>query len=257
MSGEHRLFFTRVMHRRLFPVQYRFEYRVFSVLLDIDALDRVPAKLAVGPAKGWLPRRFRFDPADHGPRDGTPLRPWAEQVLAARGIDLDGGRIRILCFPRVLGYGFNPLSLWYCEHRDGRLRAVIAEVNNTFGEHHFYLLADDGRPIDWPLRDRAVKCFHVSPLMDMQGEYHFRLSEPGDHIAVLIRQHDDDGRLKLVATQTGEGEPLTDAALARAFRRTPLLTLKVMAAIHWQALKIWLGGARYFPKPEPPRQEVT
>lgn len=252
MTSPHRIYFTRVMHQRLQTVHYRFDYRVFTLLLDLDALDRLPRRLTAG----W-PRLFSFDPRDHGPRDGSPLKPWAERLLAARGIDLAGGRIRILCFPRVLGFGFNPLSLWYCEHADGRLRAVIAEVNNTFGEHHFYLLADGGRPMDWPLRGQATKCFHVSPLMDMLGSYQFRLPEPTDRLAVVIRQYDDDGRLKLVATETGHGEPLTDAALARAFRRTPLLTFKVMAAIHWQALKIWLRGGRYFPKPAPPAQEVT
>ncbi|MCF7984936.1 MAG: DUF1365 domain-containing protein [Thiohalocapsa sp.] len=252
VDNPHSIYFTRVMHRRLFPVAYRFDYRVFSVLLDLDALDRLPRLLSSGRAN-----LFRFEPKDHGPRDGSPLRPWAERLLAEHGIGLGGGRIRLLCFPRVLGYGFNPLSLWYCEHADGTLRAVIAEVNNTFGEHHFYLLADGGKPMDWPARSSAGKCFHVSPLMDMQGGYRFRLSRPGQHIAVLIRQHDEHGRLKLVATQSGEGLPLTDAALLRALRQMPLMTFKVMVAIHWQALKIWLGGARYFPKPDPPRQEVT
>ncbi len=252
VRSPHRIFFTRVMHKRLFPVQYRFEYRVFSLLLDIDALDRLPRLI-----NGARLNLFRFDPKDHGPRDGSPLRPWAERVLGERGIDLDGGRIQLLCFPRVLGFGFNPLSLWYCEHRDGSLRAVIAEVNNTFGEHHFYLLAHAGAPLAWPMRGTATKCFHVSPLMDMQGDYHFRLSRPDDHLAVLIRQYDEHGQLKLVATQTGQGEPITDRALWRAFLRTPLMTLKVMTAIHWQALKIWLSGARYFPKPDPPQQEVT
>lgn len=249
MSNPHRLYFSRVMHRRLFPVQYRFEYPVFSLLLDLDALDRVPRPLRIGPKRGWWPGLVRFDPRDHGPRDGSPLRPWAEALLAAQGIDLAGGRIRLLAMPRVLGYGFNPLSLWYCEHRDGTLRAVIAEVSNTFGERHCYVLAQGGAPIPWPLRASADKRFYVSPLMEVQGGYHFRLSEPDHHLAVLIRQFDDAGRLKLVATQTGPGEPLTGAALWRALRRTPLLTFKVMAAIHWQALKIWLAGAPYVPKP--------
>ncbi len=261
-NAPHRIFFTRVMHRRLFPVQYRFEYRVFSVLLDVDRLDAAPGLLAVAPASAAGSRRrglrpFRFDLRDHGPRDGSPLRPWAEQVLGRRGIDLAGGRIRVLCFPRVLGLGFNPLSLWYCEHADGRLRAVIAEVSNTFGQHHSYLLHDDGRPLDWPVRAEKIKCFYVSPLMDMLGGYRFRLSEPGAQLAVLIRQFDEHGRLKLVASQTGPGEPLTDAALWRAFRAMPVMTYKVLFAIHWQALKIWLRGARFFPKPQPPEQEVT
>ena len=251
-TGPHRIFFTRVMHRRLFPVQYRFEYKVFSLLLDLDALQQLPRLIS-----GRRFNLFRFEPKDHGPRDGSPLRPWAGRLLRERGIELDGGRIRLLCFPRVLGYGFNPLSLWYCEHRDGSLRAVIAEVNNTFGEHHIYLMANAGEPLDWPMRGSATKCFHVSPLMDMQGDYHFRLSRPDEHIAVLIRQYDEHEKLKLVATQTGQGEPLTDAALRRAFRQIPLMTLKIMVSIHWQALKIWLSGARYFPKPDPPHQEVT
>jgi DUF1365 family protein len=251
-GSRHRVYFTRVMHRRLFPVAYRFVYRVFSLLLDLDALDRLGTRLlSVG--------RFNllsFHPRDHGPRDGSPLRRWAERILAERGITLDGGRILLLCMPRILGYGFNPLSLWYCHHRDGRLRAILAEVNNTFGEHHVYLLADAGRPIDWPLRQESVKCFHVSPLIGMEARYQFRLSEPGDRLAVLIREYQDD-RLMLVATQTGPGEPLTDRALLRALARSPLMTFKVMAAIHWQALKIWLRGAKFFPKPEPPRHEVT
>lgn len=248
----HRVYFTRVMHKRLFPVQYRFEYRVFSLLLDIDALDRLPRLLSIGRFN-----LFRFEPKDHGPGDGSPLRPWVESVLGERGIDLAGGRIRLLCFPRLLGYGFNPLSLWYCEHRDGSLRAVIAEVNNTFGERHCYLMANAGDPIAWPMRGVANKCFHVSPLMDMGGSYQFRLAQPAERLAVVIRQFDEDGRLKLVATQTGHGRPMTDRALLRAFARTPLMTFKVMVAIHWQALKIWLGGARYFPKPDPPFHEVT
>lgn len=248
----HRVYFTRVMHRRLFPVQYRFVYPVFSLLLDLDLLDRVPSRLlSVG--------RFNllsFRPQDHGPRDGSPLKPWVEELLAGRGIELAGGRVQLLCMPRILGYGFNPISLWYCHHADGRLRAVVAEVNNTFGEHHFYLLANGGRPIVWPLHGEAVKCFHVSPLIGMEARYRFRLSRPNDALAVLIREY-QDGRLMLVASQTGHGEPLSDRALLRALARTPLMTFKVMAAIHWQALKIWLKGAPIFSKPEPPRQEVT
>ncbi len=240
MSYPHQIYFTRVMHKRLIPIEYRFIYKVFSVLLDIDALDQWPASR-------WHP--LRFDPKNHGPRDGSPLRPWAEQKLAEQGITLDGGRIRLLCFPRVFNYSFNPLSVWYCEHRDGSLRAIIAEVSNTFGGAHSYVLAANGEPLSWPVRAYATKRFHVSPLMDMQGGYRFRLSEPGDELAVLIRQCDDDGRLKLVATQTGVGEPLTNQALWRAFARMPLMTFKVIAAIHWQALKIWLRGVPMYPDP--------
>lgn len=252
-ANPHRIYFTQVMHRRLFPAQYRFTYRVFSLLLDLDALDRVPRLLRIGKGVGLL----RFAPEDHGPRDGSPLRPWADQVLRARGIELEGGRIRLLCMPRVLGYGFNPLSLWYCEHADGRLRAVLAEVGNTFGESHIYLLANGGKPLAWPVRDKATKCFYVSPLMEMASEYHFRLAEPAEQLGVFIRQFHADGRLELVATQAGAGEPLTQRTLWRALRRTPLMSFKVVAAIHWQALKIWLRGTPYVPKTDPPPPKVT
>jgi DUF1365 family protein len=225
---------------------------VFSLLLDLDTLDRLNTRLlSVGRFN-----LFSFRPEDHGPRDGSPLRPWLDRLLGEHRIDLAGGPVRLLCFPRLLGYGFNPLSLWYCHHADGSLRAVLAEVNNTFGEHHYYLLADGGEPIGWPLRRSAEKCFHVSPLIGMAADYRFRLSRPGDKLSVLIREYQDD-RLMLVASQSGAGKPLSDSALLKAFLRTPLMTFKVMAAIHWQALKIWLRGARFFPKPEPPRQEVT
>ena len=250
--ADHRLYLTRVMHRRLTPVGYRFEYPVFSLLLDIDRLGDLGLRLL-------SVNRFNllsFHEADHGPRDGSPLRPWADALLARWGIDLEGGRIRLLCFPRLLGYVFNPLSLWYCTHRDGSLLAVICEVSNTFGEHHSYLLHEGGAPMEWPARGSARKCFHVSPLMGMDARYDFRLGQPAERLDVLIRQYTGEG-LALVASQTGKGRPLDDRACLRALARTPLMTFKVMAAIHWQALRIWLKGAPFFPKPHPPTDEVS
>ena len=148
------------------------------------------------------------------------------------------------------------MSIWYCHHRDGSLRAVLAEVNNTFGEHHFYLLSNGGSPLDWPVTQSVEKVFHVSPLMGMEASYDFRLAEPSDRLSVLIRQF-QDGKLTLVASQQGEGYALSDRRLLTALFRIPLMTFKVMAAIHWQALKIWLRGASFFPKPPPPAQKVT
>ncbi len=252
MSHPHRLYITQVMHRRMFPVRYRFIYRVFSLLLDLDALEPTGSRwLSIG--------RFNllsFRPRDHGPRDGSPLRPWFDGLMARYGIDLAGGSVKLLCFPRVLGVGFNPLSLWYGFHRDGGLRVVLAEVSNTFGEHHFYLLGTDRVPSREPLRAAADKCFHVSPLIGMDAQYRFRLAVPDERLSVLIREY-QDGKLMLVASQTGRGVRLTDQSLQRALLRTPLLTFKVIAGIHWQALKIWLRGAPLVPKPSPPRHEVT
>jgi hypothetical protein len=248
------LYVGEVMHRRLFPVQYRFAYRVFSLLVDVDRLDE-----AARASPLFSHNRFNlvaFHDRDHGPRDGSPLRPWLEGTLRRFGIDLEGGRVELLCFPRVLGYVFNPLSIWYCHHRDGSLRAVLLEVSNTFGEWHGYVLHDRGGALDWPVRQSRSKVFHVSPFIDMAADYHFRLSEPGARLEVTIREY-QHGEPMLTAAQVGEARGLDTRNLLAAFVRVPLLTFKVMALIHWQALKIWLKGARFHAKPTPPPQEVS
>jgi DUF1365 family protein len=252
MSDLHRIYFTRVIHRRLMPVDYRFSYRVFSLLLDLDALSDMRLRFLSLNRLNLL----SFHERDHGPRDGSPLKPWAEDLLRRKGIDIEGGKIWLLCFPRVFGYGFNPVSIWYCHHRDGSLRAVIAEVNNTFGEHHFYLMCNHGLPLSWPVTQSVEKVFHVSPLMGMEARYDFRLAEPSDRLSIVIEQFQNGG-LTLVASQQGDGYGLSDKRLLAALFRVPLMTFKVMAAIHWQALKIWLRGAPFFPKPNPPAEKVT
>ena len=254
------LYLGRVMHLRRFPQRYRFEHRVFSLLLDIDTIAGIAGRLRL-----LSYRRFNlvsFHPEDHGPRDGSSLRAWAERLLAAHGVALAGGRIELLCFPRVLGYGFNPLSVWYCHHRDGSLRAVIYEVRNTFGEKHQYLrVAEGGGPLDAGAWHGAAKAFHVSPFIGMAAEYRFSTLAPGARLRLVIDEHAPapSGAVErmLVATLSARRAPLTDAALLRACLAMPLLPLKVVAAIHWHALKLWLRGATFFRKPGPPRQEVT
>jgi DUF1365 family protein len=243
-----RVYFTEVMHRRFGKAAYRFSYRVFSLLLDIDRLEETARGSRLLRIDRW--GLLSFHRADHGPRDGSDLRRWAEQTLAAGGLEFAGGRIMLLCFPRILGYTFNPLSVWYCYHADGGLRAIIAEVHNTFGESHCYLVHDGGQPMRLPARSQARKQFHVSPLIGMDCEYRFRFTAPGERIGVVIRQT-EHARPLLVASQTGHGVPLDDRALLRALGRTPLMTFKVVAAIHWQALRIWLRGARFHPHPQP------
>jgi len=245
---------AEVMHQRFTTAQYRFRYRIFSVLLDIDRIER-----DVESTRLFSLNRFNllsFHAADHLPPGETNLRAWAERVLAAGDIDGTRLKIRLLCFPRLLGWVFNPLSLWYCEKPDGRPAAVIAEVRNTFGERHCYLLKPQAEGEGWPLRQRHAKDFHVSPFIGMQAEYDFRLSRPAERLGVLIREYEGD-RLMLVASQTGSRRPFTDGQLIAQVLRVPLQTLKVLAAIHWQALKIWVQGARFHRKPAPPLEEVS
>jgi uncharacterized protein len=250
------------MHLRQHPVRYRFGYRLFYLLLDLDRLAESAARLRLFSHNRW--NLFSFHDRDHGAQDGRPLRAWLERLLRTRGIELDGGRIRLLCLPRVLGYVFNPISLYYCEHRDGSLRAVVCEVRNTFGERHCYLLSRDGAPMDYAMPQRKAKLFHVSPLIGMGGEYRFHFSPPADRFCVRIRLFQTAPwpaaavpRLLLATALQGERRPLNDGQLLRQFLRMPLMTLKVTAAIHWQALKIWLRGAPFFHKPQPPLQEVS
>ena len=248
------LYLGSVMHRRHGDHPLRFRYRLFSLLLDLDTIDITAQRLRLFSRNRF--NLFSFRDRDHGPKDGSPLRPWIDEVLARAGIMLEGGRVQLLCMPRVLGYGFNPLSLWYCYHADGTLRAVLCEVRNTFGEWHGYLLHDQGRALAAPLRSRAAKVFHVSPFFPVSGEYRFRLLPAGDTFVTAI-QYVDGGQLRLSAVQHGEHRPLTDRELLRAGWRYPFMTAWVMVSIHWQALKLWCRGARFHRKPSPPQEDVT
>lgn len=245
----------RVMHKRLRPFTHRFDYRVFSIWLDLDRIEETARGLRLFSHNGF--NLFSFHDRDHGPRDGRPLRPWIDELLGARGIDLEGGRIELLCFPRVLGYVFNPLSIYFCRHGDGRLLAMLYEVRNTFGQMHSYLLpVAGGRKPTEPIVQHCDKRFYVSPFIGMEALYRFRIAEPDGRLSVLIRQTVPDGDI-LVATLTGERRPLTDGGLLRAFVTHPLVTLKVMGAIHWQALWLWLKGAAFHRRPQPPTAPVT
>jgi len=251
------LYRSEVMHRRNGQPSYRFSYRVFNLLADVDRLDEAAS------AHRWFSHNRRnliaIHDRDHGPKDGNTLRPWIDAVLADAGVGLAGGRVRLLCYPRVLGYVFNPLSLWFCHHADGSLRAVLCEVRNTFGEWHGYLLHNDGEPMTWPVRDSLAKVFHVSPFLPVAGWYRFRFTRPGDSYAMTVHYYagSDDRKPQMVALQQGRERPANDQELLRAALTMPLMTLKVMAAIHWQGLRIWLSGGRYHTKPQPPRTEIS
>lgn len=240
----------RVMHRRPGPPRYRFNYRSFYLLLDVDAIDAACAATPLLSHNRW--NLLSFHDADHGGHDGGDLRAWIEGVLADRGIHLAGGRIRLLTMPRVLGYGFNPISAFYCEHGDGGLRAIVVEVHNTFGEHHCYVLPGDGDSGDWRANHVKDKQFHVSPFIARQGAYRFHFGVPGARIGIGIRlfQQDSQGTaLRLATALTGECIEITTGNVLKLCAAMPLLPLKVIAAIHWQALKLWLRGARYHRKP--------
>ncbi|MDQ5767685.1 DUF1365 domain-containing protein [Thiothrix subterranea] len=245
------VFPSTVMHSRRFPVSYRFSYRVFSLLVDIDRLDEVGRNPLFSIDRFNL---FSLYQRDHGARDGSAWRSWAETLLRDNGIESAIGNIQLLCFPRILGYGFNPLSLWFCHDLAGNLLAVICEVRNTFGEHHHYLLpVAANAPI---VTGSKQKVFHVSPFMGMEARYEFFIHPPGDTLNILIHEYEGDA-LALIASQRGQRQPFSTAVLLRQFALIPFMTLKVMFLIHWQALKIWLKGGKFYRKPAPPTETVT
>lgn len=242
------LYTGTVMHRRFKPHAHRLTYRVFWCLFDLDELPRLPARLRLLSLKGF--NLFGFRTADHGDGSGRPLRVQVEAHLAKAGIDLEGGAIRLLCMPRLLGFVFNPISVYYCYGRAGALKALLYQVHNTFGQRHSYLFPVDAKP-DEELEQRCLKAFYVSPFMDMDIAYRFRVQPPQERVALAIESSDAQG-LVLIASLAGERQPLTDTALLRAFVSFPLMTLKVVAGIHWEALLLWIKGMRMRPRPPAP-----
>ncbi|MEM6973414.1 MAG: DUF1365 domain-containing protein [Pseudomonadota bacterium] len=236
-----------VMHMRLRPFLHQFRYRVFSLLLDIDRLEETCRPLRLLALDRWA--LLSFHRRDHGPRDGSDLRPWVEALLVDAGLSARPARIWLLSFPRLFGYAFNPLSVYWCLDERDCVYAVVYEVKNTFGDQHPYVLAihaDDPAPA----RHGAAKAFFVSPFLDMGQRYRFTLARPGERLAIRIRQGhagDPPGQDWLIATQTGARRALTDRALIAAWAAHPLMTLKVIAAIHWHAFRLWLKGARFHP----------
>ncbi|MBE9607204.1 DUF1365 family protein [Acetobacteraceae bacterium H6797] len=247
------LYAGTVVHQRLKPLRHRLRYRMLMLLLDLDEMEALSRRLRFLSMGRF--NLFGFSQRDHLDGSGTTLRAQVEAAMARAGLACDGGAIRLLCMPSVLGKVFNPLSIFFCHAADGRLRAVLYEVNNTFGQRHSYLIpaeATDGRVI----RQQCAKRFYVSPFMEMEMTYHFRLSLPERRTAIAIDVRRGDESV-LTACFAGERQALTDGALLRAFLRFPLMAGQVLAGIHWEALKLWIKGMRIRPRPLPPREAVS
>ena len=257
MKTDGALYLGRVMHQRLKPARHRLQYRVFSLLVDIDALPTLAKRLRLFSLNRF--NLFSLHERDYGASDGDGLRAHVERQLRAAGLEAHGA-IRLLTMPRILGYAFNPLSVYYCDRPEGGLQAILYEVNNTFGQRHSYLIAvDDAQRDATHIDQHCAKRFHVSPFMDLDMRYAFRIEPPAAErpgLAVGITVTDAEGPV-LVARIDARRKPLTDGALMLAFVTHPLLTLKVVAAIHWEALRLWLKGAPFRRCPPAPAQPVT
>lgn len=243
----------KVVHQRHFPVNYHFKYRVFSLLLDIDKLDAVNKQHLFAVDRFNL---FSVYTKDHGDRSGGDWRTWVNTLLDEQQLPQAKHNVKLLCFPRVLGYGFNPLCIWYCENQDRELIAVICEVSNTFGENHHYVLHNNNEPLALPVKAAKDKIFHVSPFINMQQRYQFTMDQPDELLRIVIQEYENN-ELMLVATQHGKRHAFSTQTLLRFFFLVPFMTLKIMLMIHWHALKIWLAGGKFYRKPKPPIKNVS
>lgn len=246
MSDPAALYVGDTWHRRFEPRVHAFRYRVFQLLLDVDRIEAAASGLRLLRVGRF--GLFSIHPGDHGDRSGAPLRGWVEQRLSEAGMDCEAATIRLLAFPRVLGFTFNPLSIFFVHDGSGDLEAIIYEVNNTFGQTHAYVVpAGPGRR----QVQRAAKRFYVSPFYRVEGEYRFDVAPPEERFELRIVKA-RSGRPDFVATQQAARVALTDRALLRLFLGMPLMTIKVVAAIHWEALRLWIKGAPFGAQPPTP-----
>ena len=238
-----------VRHLRLRPARHGFSYATYFLLLPMRGLRQEGAGALARNRFGLL----SFHDADHG-EGGPDALAWIEALLAREGLSDVDGEIWLQTYPRVLGYVFKPVSFWYCHRSNGSLAAVVAEVNNTFGERHCYLLT--GPQVAFGQELSASKVFHVSPFCRVSGRYRFRFMRTEDRVIARVEHDDEDGPL-LLTSVSGRLEPLSAARVWRTSLRTPLMTLGVIARIHWHALRLWLKRVPFVSKPEAPERFVT
>jgi len=247
------LYLGRVMHQRFRPRPHTLRYRVFYLLLDIDEVEQLDRSL-----RFFSHNRLNllsFYDKDQGGGSEATLRAYAERQLAAADIGFDGGPIRLLTMPRILGYVFNPLSIYFCYRRNGEAAAIIYEVNNTFGERHSYVIPAGGATGKFIYQESA-KTLHVSPFLSRDMTYDFAISLPDATISLSVTASANEVP-QLAAALTLDRRELSDVTLLQAFCSYPLLTLKVIAGIHWEALRIWRKGAKVHARPAAPGQSIT
>lgn len=249
----------RVMHARLRPFVHRFVYRIFCIRLRVDQLSTLSR------FNSWLfgvdkKRIVSFQSRDHGARDGADLMTWLACALRESGISLQTGAVWLQCFPRVFGYVFNPVSFWHVHDRQGALRVLVAEVNNTFGQRHQYVLtAPNLGVIEAGTVLECQKLFHVSPFCDVEGVYRFTSSQHGKQARMAIDYFDEPTHAQplLKTALVVQAQPFSTRALVFSLLSMPMMTFGVMLRIHWQAFKLWRQGAKYHAVPPLPKNEVT
>ncbi len=241
-----------VIHKRFKPKIHFFKYHVFAFLIDLSELEILNKKI-----KFFSYNRFNiisFFEKDHGDRDGSSLIEWVKNNLVKNSIDIKDVKIKLLCYPRIFGYVFNPLSIFYVYDKNENLISILYEVKNTFGEQHTYIFKTNKN--ENILEHSCSKKLHVSPFIEMNCKYFFKISKPGQKISIIIDQFQENQKI-LYASQDGTRADFTSIELLKSYLKHPLMTFKIISAIHFEALKLWIKGIRFVKKKIKTNNEIT
>ena len=241
-----------VIHKRFKPKEHFFKYKVFSLFIDLSELNELNDKL-----KFFSLNKFNlisFYEKDHGERDGSSLINWVKLNLSKNNINIENIKIKLLCYPRILGYVFNPLSIFFIYDKNENLISILYEVKNTFGEQHTYVFKVEGE--NKSIQNNCSKKFHVSPFIEMNCNYFFSIFHPGENLSVIIDQYDHEGKI-LFASQDGKRSDLTSKNLMNSYLKHPLMTFKIILAIHFEAFKLWIKGIKFVKKKLKIKNNIT
>ena len=233
-----------VIHKRFKPKEHFFKYSVFSLLIDLSELDYLDKQVRFFSYNKI--NLISFYDKDHGNRDGTSIIDWVKKNLNQNNISSENIKIKLLCYPRILGYVFNPLSVFYVYNNQDKLIAILYEVKNTFGEQHTYIFKINNS--EKLLQHNCLKKFHVSPFIEMDCKYFFRTLTPDKKMSVVIDQYDNNDDKLLYASQDGYIADLKSSELLKSYIKHPLMTFKIIIAIHFEAFKLWSKGIKFIKK---------
>ena len=241
-----------VIHKRFWPKKHFFKYKVFSLLIDLSELYELEKGLTLFSYNKF--NVLSFYDIDHGPRDGSSLIDWVKENMTKNNINTDGITIKLLCYPRIWGYVFNPLSVFFVYDKNSNLVSILYEVKNTFNEQHTYIfkLQKTEKLIEHSCR----KKFHVSPFIEMNSTYYFKIAKPDEKISVYIDQYADENKL-LVALQEGIKVVLNNKNLIKVFFSHPMMSFKIILAIHFEAFKLWIKGIKFVKKKFKIKNNIT
>ena len=242
----------KVIHKRFKPKVHYFKYKVFSLLIDLSELEILDKKVNFFSYNKF--NLISFYEKDHGDRDGSSLTSWVKKNLEKYNIQAKDIKIKILCYPRIFGFVFNPLSVFYIYKLEDQLISILYEVKNTFGEQHTYIfkVTKDANLV----QNNCSKKFHVSPFIEMNCNYFFRLLKPGNKISVIIDQYDNEDQI-LYASQDGTRSDFNTQHLIKSYLKHPIMTFKIILAIHFEAFKLWAKGIKFIKKKIKIKNNIT